>query len=130
MNPSGTLFKWLSRILILHLLLVAAQALIAGSFMSGNDAALLFHALVARLILGICVLQIVVTILLRRRGGCPNWVLVSAFAILICEAIEIYSGMRRGLVLHIPLALGIYGGIMRQGFWAIRESRSAKEVTL
>ncbi len=130
MNPSGTLFKWLSRILILHLLLVAAQAFIAGSFMSGNDAAVFFHALVARLIFGICVLQIAVTILLRRRGGCPNWVLVSAFAILICEVIEMYCGVRRILTMHIPLALGIYGGIMRQGFWAIRESRSPKEATL
>lgn len=130
MNSSGTLFKGLSRILILHLLLVAAQAFIAGSFMSGHDAAVLVHSLVARLILVTCVLQIAITILLHHRGGCPNWVLLSAFAILVCEVIQIYCGMRRSLVLHIPLALGIFGGIMSQVFWAIRESRSAKEVTL
>lgn len=124
-----SLFDWLKRILVIHLLAVVAQAGIAGMFMSGNDGAVAVHVLVAKLVLGICILQIAVTVVLRRRGECPNWVLASALAILLFEGTEVYFGVQRVLVLHIPIAFGIFGGIMRQAFWAIRETRPAKEVT-
>jgi hypothetical protein len=130
MNSTETLFNWLKRILIVHLLAVVAQAVTSGTFMSGNHAAVGAHVLVSRILLGICLLQIAVTIILRRRGGCPNWALISAFAILVFEGLEIYFGVRRELILHVPLALGIYGGIMRQAFWAIREVRTGREASL
>jgi hypothetical protein len=44
-------------------------------------------------------------------------------AILLAEVLETYSGYRGILVLHVPLAMGIFGGIMRQLFWAVRGTR-------
>jgi len=112
----------LRAVLLIHLLAVTAQAMFAGMFLSGSGMALSWHEMTARAVVGICLLQIAITVLLRIRGGCPTWVPISAIGILLAEALETYSGYRGMLVLHVPLALGIFGGIMRQLFWAIREA--------
>jgi hypothetical protein len=117
----------LRMVLLIHLLAVVAQATLAGMFLSGSGMALLLHEMTARGLVGICLLQIAITVLLRVRGGCPAWVLISAIAILLAEMLETYSGYRGLLAVHVPLALGIFGGIMRQLFWAVRGTRSANE---
>jgi hypothetical protein len=114
-------------VLLIHLLAVVTQATLAGMFLSGSGVALSLHQMTARALVGICLFQIAITVLLRARGGCPTWVLISAIAILLAEVLEIYSGYRGILAVHVPLALGIFGGIMRQLFWAVRGTRSANE---
>jgi hypothetical protein len=114
-------------VLLIHLLTVVAQATLAGMFLSGSVVALSWHEMTARGLVGICLLQIVITVLLRVRGGCPTWVLISGIAILLAEVLETSSGYRGILVVHVPLALGIFGGILRQLFWAIRGTLSANE---
>ena len=84
-------------------------------------------AVIAQAVAAICLLQIAITALLRVRSGCPTWMLISAIAILLAEVLETYSGYRGILVVHVPLAMGIFGGVMRQLFWAVRETRSANE---
>jgi hypothetical protein len=60
--------------------------------------------------------------------GCTvNSGAISVIAILLAEVLETYSGYRGILVVHVPLAMGIFGGIMRQLFWAVRGARSANE---
>jgi hypothetical protein len=112
-------------VLLIHLLAVIAQATLAGMFLSGSGVALSRHEMTGRAVVGICLLQIAITVLLRVRGECPTWVLISAIAILLAEVLETYSGYRGILVVHVPLAMGIFGGIMRQLFWAVRGTRPA-----
>jgi hypothetical protein len=112
-------------VLLIHMLAVTAQATLAGMFLSGSGMALLRHEMTARAVVGICLLQIAITVLLRVRGGCPTWMPISSIAVLLAEVLETYSGYRGILVLHVPLALGIFGGIMRQLFWAVRGAGSA-----
>jgi hypothetical protein len=114
-------------VLLIHLLAVITQGTLAGMFLSGSGTALSLHEMTARALMGICLLQIAITVLLRARGGCPAWLLISAIAILLAEVLETYSGYRGILAVHVPLALGIFGGIMRQLFWAVRGTRPAKE---
>ena len=114
-------------VLSIHLLAVIAQATLAGMFLSGSGTALSWHEMTARALAGICVLQIATTGLLRVRGVCPTWMLISAIAILLTEVLETYSGYRGILVVHVPLAMGIFGGVMRQLLWAVRGTRSGNE---
>ncbi len=114
-------------VLSIHLLAVIVQATLAGMFLSGSVMALPLHEMTARALVGICLFQIAIAILLRVRGACPTWMLISAIAILLAELLETYSGYRGILAVHVPLALGIFGGIMRQLFWAVRGTRSANE---
>jgi hypothetical protein len=121
------ILRLLRGVLSIHLLAVIAQATLAGMFLSGTATALSWHEMTARAVAAICLLQIVTTVLLRVRSGCPTWMLISAIAILLAEVLETYSGYRGILVVHVPLAMGIFGGVMRQLFWAVRETRSANE---
>ena len=121
------ILRLLRGVLSIHLLAVIAQATLAGMFLSGTATALSWHEMTARAVAAICLLQIVTTVLLRVRGGCPTWMLISAIAILLAEVLETYSGYRGILAVHVPLALGIFGGIMRQLFWTVRGTRSANE---
>jgi hypothetical protein len=114
-------------VLSIHLLAVIAQATLAGMFLSGSGTALSRHEMTARALAAICLLQIATTVLLRVRSGCPTWMLISAVAILLAEVLETYSGYRGILVVHVPLAMGIFGGTMRQLFWAVRGRHSANE---
>ena len=121
------ILRLLRGVLSIHLLAVIAQATLAGMFLSGSGTALSWHEMTARALAAICLLQIATTVLLRVRSGCPTWMLISAIAILLAEVLETYSGYRGILVVHVPLAMGIFGGIMRQLFWAVRGTRSANE---
>jgi hypothetical protein len=114
-------------VLVIHLLAVLTQGTLAGMFLSGSGMALSWHAMTARALVGLCLIQIALTVLLRVRGACPTWLPVAAIAVLLAEVLETYSGYRGILAVHVPLALGIFGGIMRQLFWVVRGTRSANE---
>ena len=118
----------LRSVLAIHLLTVVLLGALAGMFLSGNDTAVALHEIASRFLLGICLLQIALTALLRARSRCPAWILFSAFGILIAELLETYAGYRRILVLHVPLAILIFGGIMRQLFWAVGTASVSQEV--
>jgi hypothetical protein len=120
----------LSSVLVIHLLIVVSLGALAGMFLSGNDTAVAFHEIGSRVLLGICLLQIMLTVLLRAGGRCPPWVLFSAIGILIAEMLETYAGYQRVLILHVPLAILIFGGIMRQLSWTVGAARASKEVAL
>jgi hypothetical protein len=126
-SETRAVLRVLRLVLWIHLLTVIVQATLAGMFLSGSGMALSLHEMTARALVGICLFQIAITVFLIARGGCPAWVLISTIAILLAEVLETYSGYRGILAVHVPLALAIFGGIMRQLFWAVRGTRSAHE---
>jgi hypothetical protein len=120
----------LRSVLVIHLLTVLCLGTLAGMFLSGNATALSLHEIGSRVLLGICLLQVVLTALLRAGGRCPPWVLFSAIGILVAEMLETYAGYQRILILHVPLAILIFGGMMRQLFWFAGAARSSRAAAL
>jgi hypothetical protein len=120
----------LRSVLVIHLLTVLSLGALAGMFLSGNATAFAFHEIGSRVLLGICLLQIVLTASLRVGGGCPPWVLFSAIGILVAELLETYAGYHRVLILHVPLAILIFGGIMRHLLWSVSTGRASREAAL
>jgi hypothetical protein len=93
----------------LQILLVFAQAVFAGQFLSGNAAGLEMHEMLGTEVLTlVSMLQFVAAILVwrpGRRGALPILLTVVTF-ILIFMQIEWGFGGR--LVLHVPNALAIF----------------------
>jgi hypothetical protein len=125
-NLTSPAIRLLRLIIPINLLTVLLQAVWAGSFMSGNDTAVTLHLLTARVLIGLSMVQIGAAVYLRVRRECPPSIVASTIGVLLAEIIEIYSGYKHILVLHVPLAIGIFGGIMRQLFWVMREAKTAK----
>ena len=128
-DNSAKLFGLLRVVLLVHLLTVVAEGALAGMFLSGSNTVAL-HEIAGRVLVAICLLQIAITVVLKVRGRCPAWVLPSAIFIFLAEVLEIYAGYRRILVLHVPLAILIFGGIMRQLFWAVGTGRATTQASV
>lgn len=128
-STASKLLGALRSVLAIHLLTVVFLGALAGMFLSGNDTAVALHEIASRVLVVVCLVQIALTVLLRARHACPAWMLPSAIGILIAELVEIYAGYQRILILHVPLAILIFGGIMRHLFWAVGTARASEETT-
>ncbi len=116
MQPLGAL-RW---VLALHALAVLTQAVLAGQFLSGSEAPVLFHAWTGWFIVALSALQIVLSLRLLQLGG-PLWLLVASIFIFIAEALQIGTGYGRFLGVHIPLGVFVFGAVTWMMFWSFRK---------
>jgi hypothetical protein len=100
-----------------HVLLVFAQAVFAGQFLSGSDGAVVFHEVNGWTLLGICAAQIVLSFLLKRV---PLWFAISTVFVFLCEGLQIGTGYGRFLGVHVPLGILTFGLVVWQGVWVFR----------
>lgn len=112
-------------VLILHALSVIVQAVCAGQFLSGVEGAVVLHAYIAWIILGICFIQVVIAALLMRVGG-SLWLVVGSLGLFLAEGFQIGCGYGRLLAVHIPLGTLILGGVMAQLVWVFRQRPLSK----
>jgi hypothetical protein len=69
-------------------------------------------------------------IALRVKAGCPVWVPVASGGLLAAEIVEFAAGHFHNVALHVPLGVAIFGGVLRQLFWATREATDATAATM
>ena len=101
-------------LIAINLGLVALQAISAGLFMSGNARAIAFHAMIAMALeVGTFVQAVAASMLWRRRDGAASAAVagVVLFALVLLQA---GFGYRRWYWLHVPLGVGMFGGLTRQ----------------
>jgi hypothetical protein len=106
----------LKAVVTLHALGVFAQAVFAGQFMSGSDAAVKFHEINGWILLGICLMQIVLAF---RMKAAPLWFPISTVLIFLFEGLQIGTGYGRFLGVHVPLAILTFGGVLAQAVWVV-----------
>ena len=95
----------LRSVLVIHLLTVICLGTLAGMFLSGNATAFsALHEIGSRFLVGICLIQIVLTALLRMRVDRRDGRLLFPIGILVAELLETYAGYRR--VPHLACAFG------------------------
>lgn len=99
--------------------LVAAQAVIAGSFLSGHYDALMAHRVVAMVATAVAVVQAVVVVFVRRAGG-PLPVML--FGLLLPLPVPGTERVGNGTVLglHVPVGVMLVVGVLRLTAWAWR----------
>ena len=98
-----------------------AQAALAGEFLSGTEAPVVFHEWTGWLIVALSAAQIALAIWLAKRGG-PMWLGVASVFIFIAEALQVGTGYGRFLGVHVPLGVFVFGAVTWMMFWAFRKA--------
>jgi hypothetical protein len=105
------LLRWLA---IVNLGLVALQPISAGFFLSGYGRATAAHALVAGVLQVAALIQTITAIVLWWRGRVPAWVAGISVGLFVMVFLQIGLGYRKSFWLHVPIGVGMFGGLMRQ----------------
>ena len=110
---------------LFQVLIIFAQGVLAGSFLSGSDSAVSFHEFGGWMALAFALAQLslLMTAAGRRYG---LWLLMSSVGIVLGEALQLGSGYGRFLQVHIPLAVLIVGGISWQILWIVQYPRTVE----
>ncbi len=106
-------------------LLGVAQAVFAGSFLSGHYDALRVHLVTAMVMVALAVVQAVAVVILRRSGG-PRSVMLLGLAFPVILAGLSGIGMARVLTLHVPLGVLAVVGLLRLTAWVWRTPLPAR----
>jgi hypothetical protein len=89
-----------------------AQAVLAGSFLSGHYDSLKMHEINAMLLFGVAVVQAVAVVFARRRGG-PRQMLIEGLLLPPVIAGQMALGFVRVLGLHVLLGVLMIVGIIQ-----------------
>jgi len=82
--------------------------------MSGYARALSVHRLVAVALQLGALIQVVSAVVLWRRRRAPAWVAGVSIALFAIVFFEVGAGYRRSYWLHVPIGVGLLGGLTRQ----------------
>jgi hypothetical protein len=113
--------------MLAHVAILLMQSAFAGMLLAGKPRGALLHELTAKILVLSAALQAVLAVTLRMKGNCPRWVPVASGALLMAEVIEFSAGYFHTVLLHVPLGVAIFGGALRQLFWAIQEVKVASD---
>lgn len=100
--------------LVLHALSVFAQAVLAGQFLSGVDAPVRLHELMAWVVLGISLVQLALSGILAKQSRCPLWIPIAGVVVFFAELFQTVTGYGRFLNVHVPLGVLIFGLLLVQ----------------
>ncbi len=117
-----TWLKTYRTVVLINLVVIFAQFSLAGQMLSGRVSAFTIHGFTGVLLVLIALVQAVLSISLKAKNIGPTWLVVANLGIIAAEVIEAACGHFHNLAVHVPLALAIFGGVMRQLFWAVRET--------
>lgn len=118
--------KTFRAVVVLNLLIVFVQFGFAGQMLSGSDSAVSLHGITGTLLVVVALVQTGISVALRAKRIAPTWVVLTNLGLVLAEAAEDVLGHFHNLALHIPFAVAIFAGIMRQLFWSLQESRAAE----
>ena len=104
-----------------NVLILLAQSAFAGAMLGGNVRAAHWHERTAQVLVLLALFQFLLTIAMRRKGQSPLWMTAASGVLLGAEVLEFAAGHLHYVALHVPLGVAIFGGALRQTFWAVRE---------
>lgn len=121
MRPRPWTLRVFRTVVTLEAVLGFGQAVLAGSFLSGNYGALDMHAVNASATGITAVAMTLAAILLWRPGGGPAWPAIASGLLFGAEALQIALGYGRVLAVHVPLGAAIIASIALMLRWAWRQ---------
>jgi len=101
-------------LVLINLGLVAVQALSAGFLLSGYGIALAIHADVALALQLGALVQAIAAVILWRRRRVPAWVAGASIGLFVIMFLQIGLGYSKRYWLHVPIGVGLFGGLIRQ----------------
>ena len=116
--------RWIRRLAFMNLGLVAIQALSAGFLMSGYGGAAAIHTGVAQALQLGALTQAIVAVVQWRRRRTAVWVARDGLGLFVMVLLQVAVGYSRQYWLHVPLGVGLFGGLIRQAL-SLNALRSA-----
>ncbi len=113
-TAAGQGIKWIRWLVVMNLGLVAVEALSAGFFLSGYEHAVTIHAGVALALQLGALTQAVAAVVLWRRGRVPASVAGASVGLLVIVFLQAGLGYTKRFWLHVPVGVGIFGGLIQQ----------------
>ncbi|HET6959971.1 MAG TPA: hypothetical protein VFI56_25450 [Vicinamibacterales bacterium] len=113
-DAGGQGIRLVRQLVVINLGLVALQALSAGFLMSGYARALTVHAIVAVALQFGALVQVVAALVAWRRRRLPPWVAAVSIGLFVMVFLQTGLGHRRSYWLHVPIGVGLFGGLTRQ----------------
>jgi hypothetical protein len=101
-------------LVVINLGLVALQAISAGFFLSGYGRAVAIHADGGIALQLGAFIQAVSAVVLWRRRRIPGWVAGLSIGLFAIVFLQVGLGYTRRHWLHVPIGVGLFGGLMRQ----------------
>jgi len=92
-----------------HAVVIFAQPVLAGGYLSGDYDMLRLHSEVANVVTYVGSGQLLCAIVLWALGG-VRWPAVASVVLLIGETIQYFAGLAGTLNLHIPLGVALVTG--------------------
>jgi hypothetical protein len=114
-TDGGQGVRFIRLMVVINLGLVSLQAVSAGFLMSGYVHALTVHAIVAAALqVGALIQAVTAIVLWRRRRRVPAWMIGVSIGLFVIVFVQVGLGYRRSYWLHVPIGVGMFGGLMRQ----------------
>src|SRR5262249_26791321 len=106
--------KWIRRLVVMNLGLVAVEALSAGFYLSGYQHAVSVHSSVALALLLGALTQAFATVVVWRRGRVPPRMAGAGIGLFVILVLQVGLGHAYRFWLHVPIGVGIFGGLIQQ----------------
>ncbi|HZX01673.1 hypothetical protein [Kribbella sp.] len=124
-RPRVSLYA-LRGILVLHAILIVAQPIAAGYFLSGNvDAMTNFHSTIGGSVWMVALLQSVVAACYTIAGRGRIWPAVLSPVLVVAEFVQLTFGYLQNFAVHIPLGTAIVGTVLWMTVWSFRSTARA-----
>lgn len=104
---------------------ILVQATFAGMMIGGSRHAAPLHELTGKLLVLVCLGQMLLAVALRVKGRCPLWIPVAS-GVLAAEVLEFSAGHFHHVALHVPLGVAIFGGALRQLLCVVQGARQSE----
>lgn len=121
-RPSATergprLSLWLLRVAVtVHLVMVLAQPVLAGLFLTGDVDAITVHGTVGSVLGAVTLVLVGATLAYVVRRG-RLWVLPAVVALFLAVGMQIGLGYSRALAVHVPLGVAIVASSLLLAVW-------------
>jgi hypothetical protein len=113
-DAAGRGVQLIRRLVIINLGLVALQAISAGFFLSGYAGGLTVHAVVSVALQLGALLQASAAVLLWRQRRLPASIAGFSIFLFAIMLLQVGLGHTHQYWLHVPIGVGIFGGLTRQ----------------
>ncbi|MFD7158391.1 hypothetical protein ACFV9C_27590 [Kribbella sp. NPDC059898] len=109
--------------LVLHAILIVAQPIAAGYFLSGNvDAMTDVHATIGGSVWMIAFLQTIIATFYTIVGRGKIWPAILSPLLVVAEFVQLTFGYLQNFAVHIPLGTAIVGTVLWMTVWSFRKS--------
>lgn len=107
--------------LVLHAVLIVAQPIAAGYFLSGNvDAMTDIHATIGGSVWMVAFVQTIVAACYTITGRGRLWPTIASAVLVVAEFVQLTFGYSQNFAVHIPLGTAIVTAVVWMTVWSFR----------